>query len=85
MTVLYWLCFLGVPLVINNTSCMNLILPYDILCYHVGKWYQSSAVRAMSELVRCHAFRQCSFVYSKLLFFIFMGDFILCLGSKYIQ
>jgi len=29
---------------------MNLISPYDILCYHVGKWYQSSAVYAVSEL-----------------------------------
>lgn len=64
---------------------MNLISHKDILCYHVGKWYQSSVVYAVSELVRCHAFRQCSFVYSKLLFFIFMGDFILCLGNKYIQ
>jgi hypothetical protein len=29
---------------------MNLISPYDILCYHVGKWYQSSVVYAVSEL-----------------------------------
>jgi hypothetical protein len=83
--LLYWLCLLGIPLVINNTSRINLISPYDILCYHVGKWYQSSAVHAVSELVRCHAFRHCSVVYSKLLFFIFLGDFVLCLGNKYRQ
>jgi hypothetical protein len=71
--VLYWLCFVGVPFVINNISCMNLILPYDTVCYHVGKWYQSSAVCAVVELVRCHVFRQCSFVY-----FLFSWETLSC-------